>query len=70
MKHGFTIIEMITVIAIIGITAAIVVSSITNQRKIQADRRNGVEKEEKTYQHNGHTFIHDPNCGCKKYGTL
>lgn len=64
MKHGLTLVEIMIVIAIIGILAAMAIPNIARSQNREA------KENITTYQHNGHTFIHDPNCGCRKYGKL
>ena len=62
MRSGFYLVEIMIVVAIIAILATIVIPSMRNAKMKR--------KEVSDYQFNGHSFVHDPNCGCKKYGKL
>ncbi len=62
MKSGFYLVEIMIIVAIVCILAAIAVPSMLHA--------NGERKKISDYQFNGHSFIHDPNCGCHKYGKL
>lgn len=61
MKRAFTLFEMLVVIGILGILVGAACSAFDKRHKPSRSAY-----ADKTIYEDGHRYVHDPNCSCRK----